>query len=281
MQYKKHSCSCSNKMAYDKSKKYGKQYAVASSSSSRINQSRAQTFKNRTKKFDAFRSAATAVQYGYPGAAGANIEKKSIDSAINISLNSSTTGWQYAALTYAVGGGVGTPTVGVLNNLISGSGSNQRIGRKITMKSVFLRLYFAISAATESTISFAPFRWMVIYDRQTNATLPSINSILNYSQYTAAGASSVLALQNLDWKNRFKVLADETTVLDVSNESACVVQRYINLPMDCKQVEFNVNNGGGIGDISSGALYFICWNSFDDTATGVVQMVSRVRFTDD
>lgn len=92
------------------------------------------------------------------------------------------------------------PTTGVvalLQNVPAGTDVNERVGRKITNKSILFR----IQAYTESTaLSGAAVRIMLIYDSQTNSAGVNVTDVLQFAQ--------PLSPMNLNNRDRFKVLKD-------------------------------------------------------------------------
>ena len=77
-----------------------------------------------------------------------------------------------------------TGTLVLLNGLVPGTGATQRIGKKVTMKTLQCRISLGAGAAGTT-----PFQGMVrvmwIYDKQANAAAPTVASILEFSTGTS------------------------------------------------------------------------------------------------
>lgn len=171
-----------------------------------------------------------------------------------------------------------------------GADFNQRVGRKVTVKSVYIRgiggTEWAVTGGTAGTSLSVPsqlHRMMIVFDLQPNGAAPAITDIL-----LEANAASQL---NLDNRDRFKIFCDKTwTVGAIATSNAtpessiCDPQQYqikkykkINAEMI-----FNATNGGSIADITSGALYMV-WigtNATGANTDGTAKVSTRVRYVD-
>jgi len=176
--------------------------------------------------------------------------------------------------------GAGTVAADQLcNGLATGTGANNRIGRKIVMKSIYMR--FTWFVAGSNTSQSGPMRILVVYDKQVNGAFPtaiapatSDGAILHYDH--------IASPNNLFAADRYVTIFDELVepLSGVSNPGApCTrtVSRYkkINLP-----VIFNNGTAGDITDISMGAVYIIF------CVAGVVSNTAadytvRIRFEDE
>lgn len=164
----------------------------------------------------------------------------------------------------------------LLNGIAAGSDFTQRIGRRVVMKSILVRIRCAITAGTTSN----SVRLLMIYDTQTNGALPLVPDVLVIN-----GTQGSTGINNLDNRDRFKVIMDKVLALNTAGAAAAagtnvaVVKKYMkcNLP-----VQFD-SATGNIGDINTGSLLLLCLSDVDTasaldyTATGYI----RVRFTDD
>jgi len=93
-----------------------------------------------------------------------------------------------------------------LNGTTVGAGNNQRIGRRIDMKSLqWLVEWGNMDAAVNNTL-----RWALIVDSQANGALPLITDI-----YVDGDP---LAMRNISNKARFRVLADSGPIRLIGNE---------------------------------------------------------------
>jgi len=169
-----------------------------------------------------------------------------------------------------------TGAVTALNLVAVGTDFTDRIGRKITMKSIQLR---ALLVPQDSTVVDGLARVILVYDAQSNgAALPAITDIL-----TAATSLSSLNLNNRD---RFKVLMDKQFAM--GNQDLTAGQAVAGSPSihqfkkfkRCNlQVIFNTTTAV-IAAISSGSLLLVTIGSAAAAAGTNCVFTSRVRFVD-
>lgn len=180
-------------------------------------------------------------------------------------------------------------TVYPLNLMGQGTDVNQRVGRKVTLRSVYINANFYNWVSTGGlTIPQGVFGKMsVVYDSQPNgATAPPAYTDI-YQAYSGALVAPIDPM-NLTNRDRFKVLyttyfhigaftLDNSTptpkIIGGSpvNTSRKVVKKF-NLPT------IFGNTGNTIGDIQTGSL-LLCF--IVDTNNGAgVDWYARVRFTD-
>jgi len=174
-----------------------------------------------------------------------SIEKKNVDTAGSV-------------------GNTGTNTfseIDHLNFVANGNSSISRIGRKIQMKSIFLRW------VTSTNVNNAPIRIVIIYDRSPQQALPSITEIFTSSEYNAH-----LNLNNTD---RFVVIADEVRNANWAagaGQSSGTIYRKLNL-------DAMYNSGAGdIASQTSGAVYVMS-SALGGIGAGIGYNC-RIRFTD-
>jgi len=171
-----------------------------------------------------------------------------------------------------------------LNLVAQGQDYNSRVGRKILIKSVYVRgTIFPQNAgglAEPNTVA----RCLLIWDLQpNNGPIPNLSDI--FQQY-AAGPTNIFnssSLMNLNYRERFVVLWDkeytlgQVTAAIANGESCRVVKKY-------KKVGLSVTYSGvaalTIGEIATGALHLVVLG--DATAGTAAQLtgVARIRFTD-
>lgn len=176
----------------------------------------------------------------------------------------------------------------LLNGCEQGSDYTDRIGRKIFMKSLFIRGMVSTqpslnAGSSPSAANSQTARMVVFIDSQPNGAAPSVTDLLN----TASPFSQL----NLNNRDRFRILADETfcfgplvtsttatQAIAYADNQASLVERYLRLR---HETIFNAGNAGTIGDINSGALYMFWIGSVISGAADCIATVStRVRFLD-
>lgn len=185
-----------------------------------------------------------------------------------------------------------TPLITAINLVESGTGFNNRVGRKICMKSLYITGNIVyVNLATKSTIGDY-CRIIVVYDRQTNGALPAIaDYILSVTQ--AAGTSSTVYDQfNVNNRDRFLTLMDERLAMPLYiNASGPVgpsdgttktfnIQRYLNLKNLVTQFKSD-SSPSVIGDIATGSLFMITMGAIASGSENFQFNCSmRLRYTD-
>lgn len=160
-----------------------------------------------------------------------------------------------------------------LNEVTPGSAVYSRIGSKIIIRSVQVSATVVADATTLNT----SVRCMLVYDRQPNGVAPGIFDIL--SALPAPTNNSMYLGINITNKSRFQVIRDQIAEITTGGGSVAVVKWF------CKgrwEVEFK-NNAGTIGDISTGALYLIAFQSATKHGAGNLNMhdiTARIRYYD-
>lgn len=218
--------------------------------------------------------------------ASAKMELKGVDTPIGSSNNPivDTTGTNANAF--------------CLNLVEQGTGSFNRIGRKIHMQS--LRLMGAAqcinaNVPTTATTLQGPLRMVVVLDRQPNGgNIPTWDTIFGYTDSTGTEASTVFSPLKYDNMDRFKVLKDcileadrITYVPDAEGtDNFCAIEvyfdEYIKLP-NIETVYGSSSNPPAITDITTGSLLLFFrtninltknyWNVKDAS-------IARLRFRD-
>ncbi len=177
-------------------------------------------------------------------------------------------------------------------SLVQGAGSDQRIGRKVKIRSVQLRFVlnnFILQTAAGSGLW--PTRTMIVYDKQANAGLPSYSDIV--ADNLGAGDEG-LAFKNLNNKERFIILYDNydcteqgdgkknsscrTVVSSLSTDEVSEISSgavYRTMDMDCV---FGLTN-----EPITGAIYVVTQGSQSATSTDgrTGKWVTRVRYVDE
>jgi hypothetical protein len=190
-----------------------------------------------------------------------------------------------------------------LNGIAEGADYFNRVGRNITMKSIYINLLFRVQidnnspnvASSTNTIPAgnngqtngqtqvgnAFIRVLVVYDLQTNGIAPAANAILYpnyYNTNTGAqeqGSIDVTSFMNLDYRDRFKIIMDKKFAMNAYGSSATyVLKKYKKL-----STGVTYNSGlGGVGSINTGAVYILVLAQGSSYVYAFGK--SRIRFTD-
>lgn len=183
-------------------------------------------------------------------------EKKFIDSSFTLSLPFGATTW------------VAPAPASLVNGLVPGSAATQRIGRRVTFRSIYIRGKLAFGASVTNSCQA---RYLVVYDKQSNATAFNTTDLLLNDDY--------LSPNNISNKDRFVVLADKVTAsVDAAQTKQISFKCYKKIRLDTM---YNTGTAGTIGDITSGAIYVIAAQSGGaGVANPSMQFQVRLRYDD-
>jgi len=179
-----------------------------------------------------------------------------------------------------------------LNLLTAGSSAWNRIGRKVSLKSVFLQGYTSpTGSANAIELQFA--RIMIVYDKQPNGALPALADVLRDQANLATDSNVTLITSglNLNNKDRFEIIADERLALPGPN--AAVTPGVVSATCDSMHVEIYRKLGnrevhykadsspGVIGDLATGSLFLLTFgdNASGNEAWGLTASI-RLRYSD-
>lgn len=156
-----------------------------------------------------------------------------------------------------------------LNGCAQGTTAVTRVGRRITIKSIYVR-GVVIKAATTTGENI--MRLMIVYDKQANATAPTGAAVLV--------PDAVHGVNLLDNSRRFVTLMDKvfscSTVGGANQDDHFEFYKKVNLP-----VEYNAGSAGTVGDIQSGSLHMIAWNAAGFLVAAPAGSITvRVRYSD-
>lgn len=198
-------------------------------------------------------TTARSIAVGGWAFSGNKPEKKFVDTSISIS---------------PVAGSNAFTSGQLLNSLANGTSASDRIGRKVVMKSIYIRWSFEMAP---TGVDGAPLRILVVYDKQANGALAAITAPLVSSAFNS--------LNNLSNKDRFVTLFDHISdPIDAEGPHAVagVLYKPINL-----EVQFDEDTDGGIDDIMSGAvILYVAQQGTIITAAPTFVCRTRIRYTD-
>jgi len=170
----------------------------------------------------------------------------------------------FVAFTGAAGAGASQ----LLNGLVPDSTATGRIGRRVIMKSLYIRVLATL--ATTSTQG-APIRMLVVYDKQSNGAAPAVTDVMT--------TNSFISVNNISNRDRFVTLCDQVlpNIGTGGNFTEnLVVYKKINLP-----VQYNAGTAGTIADITSGSIYITFAQGGTILTVGPsITYYARVRYTD-
>lgn len=160
----------------------------------------------------------------------------------------------------------------LLNGLAEGTGIDQRIGRRVQIKSISVRMWIYSPVTITETVHF---RALLVQDRQCNGALPiiadifALASVPDYSYY------------NLDNRERFRVITDRK--FHIQSEDG-IHQSHQMLTMSSKMpVETTYNDtGSGITDIATNSIFLllIANRSVTNDTNLKIDYIFRTRYYD-
>jgi len=188
---------------------------------------------------------------------------------------------------------INTSTPIVLNAVEQGAAFYNRIGNKINMKSLEIRIVLRPSTGTGTPNTVQYIRMLIVYDNQPNGANPTWADIM--TSYNNGGSTSSTAQDflNINNRNRFKIFADITVTINdadtasvfssanyglqfYGNETNC--HRFIKLKG--AQTTYKAS-AGNVGDISTGSLLFFPYSDFGSAANPTAgTFSSRLRYYD-
>jgi len=160
-------------------------------------------------------------------------------------------------------------SITLCNCTVRGTTENNRVGSKIAMKSIHCRGFGAVTPATGVD---QIHRVMLVFDRATEGTTPSVTDILN-----SINVYSFPVGENA-W--RFQILWDRTIDLSATAESGSIASFKVDLNGNWP-VLFNASSAGTVADLASGALWFVVIGTSAAGATaGSSNFNTLVEFVD-
>lgn len=192
---------------------------------------------------------------------------------------------------------VPSATAGIITNyiyLLNGAPVNDTIsgrnGRKIFVKSLFLRWRAHLDTAPTGGRQLGDFmRVAIVWDKAPNGVGPPGGSeagpfwrdslIFKDLSLTATGVTSPV---NLDYRDRFVVLSDQTVPV-ACTQLPGTVEKYLRIN---KETIYNqAATAGDFGSIQSGALYLVIipgnyTSNQPDGNRPIYQFTARTRYTD-
>lgn len=191
------------------------------------------------------------------------IVKKALRAAIELKFSDQTSNSRIVAAQT-------TATVQEIFSPDAGTDATERVGRQTKCTSLEYSLQVSFAA---TTVGNSPIRLVIVYDRQTNAALPTITDVFV--------TDSISTMRNLFNARRFKILVDQKYdgVSDTGDKSMFASgYRKFKTPLE---TTYNNTNGGTIADIVTGSFIAYVWqNGNIITANPIGVLQTRLRFTD-
>lgn len=217
--------------------------------------------------------------YGRPG----NSEVKGCDYSLAVSPILATTNTNGSEVT--------------LNLVAPGTGSYNRVGRKIRMKSLRLKGNFVYSYTREVTtgdLKAAVIRMVIVYDQQPSGAVPTYDTVFGRTVQDGTESTSYLDPIKYDSMGRFKILKECVFTMNPqlwNNEGGTTdltqIEAHFDEYIKLKGLE-TVYSGQSspctIADLSTGGLYvyFRCDQNTTGTAVASIgsNSMARLRYYD-
>ncbi|UAU47041.1 Cap2 [Chicken proventriculitis-associated circular virus 30] len=187
-----------------------------------------------------------------------------------------------------------TGSITCLNLIRAGSSFFNRIGRKISLKSIHIKGNIGQLNVTRSQI-YDYCRVMLVYDMQTNGSNPSIADIIQDTDQAGTSTTTSFSSANLNNRDRFRILADWRLPLPSATLTAGVItnvglvdptehmfdiDRFI--PLKGLTTQFRADSSPAVvGDVATGGLFLL---TFGQNTAGAelyaAQVGFRLRYTD-
>jgi len=176
-----------------------------------------------------------------------------------------------------------TPQFFLLNGTQQGTGTFNRIGTKVNLRSLQFRGSYEPQAAQAFCDSL---RILVVWDKNANKTIPTFADIIQSKSQDGTVTSLIDDMRNIDNTERFKMIYDQEFYLpavaaspfttNFNSDFQGVIDWYkkLNLPTQYT----GTANPAVVAQITSGSLYMIMFTG-GTTGYGVSGTV-RVRFDD-
>jgi len=171
-----------------------------------------------------------------------------------------------------------------LNSIAQGDGPTQRDGRRVILQKITVHGRIGFINVNVSQPGSAVIRFMLVLDTQTNGQQLNAEDVLE----VPTTAIEPLAMHNLSWSQRFRVLWDRTwsfeprglAFINAVNQYTTNSKRNFSFTKKLNLVVNYSGTTGVIGSVTDNSLHVVCF--LDDGASGVgsVSYVARVRFTD-
>ncbi len=159
-----------------------------------------------------------------------------------------------------------------------GNGESDRIGRKVTIRSVHIKGQMTLIAATALTGTSEKVFAYLVQDKQTNGAVFAATDLLD--------TDSVISFRNLANTSRFKILLKKTYVFKAGGAaptgaafgfSQHTVDININKTCNIVMEYDNSATTGAIGTVRSNNLYWVT-QAAGATVNSVI--IARVRYSD-
>lgn len=198
---------------------------------------------------------------------GMNPEMKAVDATGTIAFNNLSPGSGHTIL---------------CNATTQGTDRHNRVGRRINIKSVNVKMYIYSSQASPAIIDDL-LRIALVWDEQPTGTLPTLQEYWQDTSVAGVTSSNMLSHNNLNNSARFRMLRTLTVLVNAEAQMTETNQGRAFIEWNTKLnliTQYNVGNTGNITDFTTGAIYLIGWGNNSNPAQWSADVAVRVKYQD-
>lgn len=186
------------------------------------------------------------------------------------------TAYKESGFVDTVGATYGLDTTGSITHLSiipQGASVNQRVGKRVALKSLQFRGF----AANQSTAAYNDCAMLIVYDKRPTGSLPAITDILETANATAMNNDNGTGRFQIIKRADFELIGNNTNITSKTAVSADFWLDLKNKPWVAKDT-----GTGVIADVDEGAVYLVTVGSNPaggSTAAGLTGQF-RLRYID-
>lgn len=171
-----------------------------------------------------------------------------------------------------------TGSIALVATIAQGASVNQRVGKKIMLKSLQVRGYLQNGAASY----FNDCAVILVYDRRPTGSLPAITDVLVTANSSAFNNDANSGRFKIIRRWDFELIGNVTGTLATQQLTDCTAKTADDfVKLKGLPTVFKAAGTGAIGDIEEGALYVITvGNNVAGTTAAQANLAFRTRFVD-
>lgn len=162
-----------------------------------------------------------------------------------------------------------------LNVLVQDSSATGRVGRKVTLKNVYIHGAITLPSTGVNANATDIVRIILYIDKQTNGVTPAVADLLD----TAVGGYN--SFRNLSNVERYIILKDKFISVSAATTVAAVNTGVVSVEYKIyKKIECGIEFSGNTGAVTEVRSNNLCVLAISKNGLATNEFVSRVRFTD-
>lgn len=179
----------------------------------------------------------------------------------------------------------------ILNGIAAGTGSYQRVGRKVISKSLRISGYAEcniVTTAAGSDLYGNIIRFIVVWDKQpSGAAYPNFDAIFGKTNSAGVATSDIWSPPAYNTMDRFRVLKDWMIMCEPDSTPTAGNVSVYRFPVECylrlANLESNYSGPNATEtDVNTGSLYLIarCITNDATATTWGTYLTTRLRYVD-